>query len=531
MSAKPGPIIGIHLDLKGVAFKPSYIPALLADLAGQGVNAVLVEYEDLFPFTGVDTVEDRQTLWSPAVLRRFLAAAKRLGIEVIPLQQCLGHLEYLFRWERYRPFAENQAYPSTLCLANARGRKLIGEMLAQVMAAHPDSRYVHLGMDEAHGLATCPRCRKLGDALDVFVRYLHELCDQVEAAGKIPLIWSDMLEDHFHPGPLKTLRDRVVVLPWDYSANGQPAAAGRLAGLRVSRTWLDEAENPDAPAVGPRQPFVEDFSPTLRRIARKHMTGRRFKPLFLADLWTELGFRIIGPSALRSSADGPILPRYNQIHANLRAWSEAVRRNGQLGQIATSWARGTSWCPPNFSIDLTWPSIAVLAGSMGTKPEPFWPGIPAATVKRIVAQLGRSRLDWRRELQLAEEMDALAPQLQAHRYEWESLALMARVLHLHRRAEFANEEVCYFHANNRPVDSEWQRRIDDQAGVLKDLGKLRILVRRHFGKRYFGRAFEEWVRHLFDLHEQRLHAAGLDAGRKRQLARRRYAGRLANQRS
>ncbi|MFZ4760220.1 MAG: glutamine-hydrolyzing GMP synthase, partial [Burkholderiaceae bacterium] len=53
-------------------FRPAYIPELLADLAGQGVNAVLVEYEDLFPFTGIDTVEDRPTLWSPAILRRFV---------------------------------------------------------------------------------------------------------------------------------------------------------------------------------------------------------------------------------------------------------------------------------------------------------------------------------------------------------------------------------------------------------------------------------------------------------------------------
>lgn len=522
MTPQPRPIIGVHLDLKGPAFRPAYIPQLLADLAGRGVNAVLVEYEDLFPFSGVDAVEDRQTLWSAAVLRRFLREAKCHGIEVIPLQQCLGHLEYIFRWDRYRKFAENQAYPSTLCLANPRGKALIRDMLAQVMAAHPDSRYVHLGMDEAHSLATCPRCRRLGDVLDVFVNYLHELCDQVEAAGKTPLIWSDMLEDHFRPGPLKVLRDRVILLPWNYNANGEPTAVGRFGGFRVSRTWLEEAANPAAPAIGPRQEFIEDYPPALRKIAGKYLDGRLFKPLFQADLWTELGFRLIGPSAIRSSCDGPVLPYYNQKHANLRAWSDAIRRTGQLGQIATSWARGTSWCPPNFSIDLTWPSITVLAESMGAKPAPFWPGIPAATVARLVAQLGRSRQDWRLELKLAEEMDALAPRLKAHRYEWESLALMARVLHLHRRAAFANEEVVYFHANNRPVDSEWQRRLDDQAAILKDLRELRRRVRRHFAKRYFGKAQDEWVSDLFDFHEQRLEECGTISRRKLRIARQRY---------
>lgn len=524
MKPKAQPLIGVHLDLKGVAFKPAYIPQLLADLAGQGINTLLVEYEDLFPFAGIEVVEDRQTLWSPALLRRFLAGAKHHGIEVIPLQQCLGHLEYVFRWDRYRQYAESQAYPSTLCLAQSQGKKLVADMLRQVMAAHPDSRYVHLGMDEAHSLATCARCRKLGDILDVFVAYLHELCDLVEAAGKTPLIWSDMLEDHFRPAPLKALRERVILMPWDYSANGQPTAVGRFGGFRTSRAWLDEAANPAAPVIGPRQQFVEDYPPELRKIAGKHRVGRLFKPLFQADLWSGLGFRVIGASAVRVSGDGPLLPRYNQRHDNLRAWSDAIRRTGQLGQIATSWARGTSWCPPNFSIDLTWPSISVLAETMGAKPAPFWPGIPPATVRRIVAQLGRCRLDWRLELKLAEEMDALAPRFKAHRHEWESLALMARVLHLQRRAEFAESEVSYFHANNRPVDAEWQRRLDDQAGILKDLRDLRRRVHRHFAKRYFGAAFEEWVSDLFDLHKQRLTEARAISRRKLRTARRRYAG-------
>jgi hypothetical protein len=522
MHPKPTPIIGVHLDLKGVAFRPGYLPHLLADLAGQGINAVLVEYEDLFPFAGINVVEDRRTLWTEAGLRRFLLLARRHGIEVIPLQQCLGHLEYVFRWDCYRGFAEDRAYPSTLCLSNPRGKALIRDMLAQILSAHPDSRYVHLGMDEAHALATCPQCRKQGDVLDVFVRYLHELCDQVEAAGKTPLIWSDMLEDHFRPEALKGLRERVILCPWDYSANGEPTAIGRFGGFRTSKSWLAEPENPAAPALGPGSAFVEDYPPALRRIARRYMTGRMFKPLFQVDLWTELGFRVIGPSFLRSSADGPVLSRYNICHANLRAWSNAIRRNGQLGQIATSWERGTSWCPPNFNIDLTWPSIAVLAKSMGARPATFLPGIPAATVKRLVGQLGRCRLDWRLELALAEEMERLAPQLTAHRHEWESLALMARVLHLQRRAEFAHLEMTYFHANNRPVDSEWRRRLDAQSAVLRDLRELRRRVRRHFGRRYFGKAFEEWVSELFDLHEAQLMADRVTSRRKLRISRRRY---------
>ena len=183
-AATQRPMIGIHLDLKGVMFRPAYIPQLLADLAGQGINTVLVEYEDVFPFNGIDIAYDRRVVWSRKTLSAFQREAVKNGIEVIPLQQCLGHLEYLFRWRTYRRFAENRKYPSTLCLSQPAGKKLVQDMLGQVIEAHPESKYVHLGMDEAASLASCPQCRRRGDVLTVFLDYLRELCDVCDEYGR-----------------------------------------------------------------------------------------------------------------------------------------------------------------------------------------------------------------------------------------------------------------------------------------------------------------------------------------------------------
>ena len=49
----------------------------------------------------------------------------------------------------------------------------------------------------------------------------------------------------------------------------------------------------------------------------------------------------------------------------------------------------------------------------------------------------------------AAELARLRPRLRAHRYEWTSLQLMARVMALHRRARHALLEVEFFHANHR----------------------------------------------------------------------------------
>jgi hypothetical protein len=141
---------------------------------------------------------------------------------------------------------------------------------------------------------------------------------------------------------------------------------------------------------------------------------------------------------------------------------------------------------------------------MGRHPRPFWPGLAAGTLDRIITRLGRCRKDWRLEQKLADEMTSLRPRIRAHRYEWDSLTLMTRVWGLYRRAEYALLEVEFFHANTRPVDTEWQRRLDDQVTLLKDLRALRREVRAHFGQRYAGDAYREWVRDLFDLWEAKL---------------------------
>ena len=503
---KPTSLIGIHLDLKGMNFKPAYIPQYLADLASQKVNAILVEYEDVFPFRGIDIAADRAAVWSRATLQLFLREAKRHPIEVIPLQQCLGHLEYLLAWKRYRHLAENYNYPSTLRVGDPAATTLITTLLRQIIEAHPDSRYIHVGMDEAHALHDAAK-RLQRDVLDLFLDHLRILIPIVEAAGKTPMVWTDMLEDHFRPDAFKEFQGRAIFASWDYSPiHGLTPACRFVGGTRVSRTWLNEPENPAAPGIGSGTKFTEDHPPAIQKLLTPYRRGRLYVPGFQLDIWTSRGVKAVFASAARVSANQAVLPPYNALTSNIRGASAAVKRTRQLGQIATSWARGTTWCPPNYCIDLQWPLVAILAESMGAKPKSFWPGIPAKKVDLIIRTLGRCREGWSVESRIADEMDTLTPQLRAHRYEWNSIALMARVLALQRWADYNILEVDFFTANCRPCDSEWQRRINEQTQTLRDIVALRRKVRTHFGKRYTGSAFEEWLRHLFDLHEERIRA-------------------------
>lgn len=499
-------MLAMHLDFKGVQFRPEYLPQLLSDLAAQGINTLLVEYEDIFPFANLDIATDPETAWSPRMVQEFQEQAHALNLEVIPLQQCLGHLEYLFCWDDLRHLALNHDYPSTLNIFNQEAKALVRDMLREVLEAHPGSRYVHLGLDEAFSLIEY--AKQQGESVcRWFVEYTETLCDLCDEYGKKPLIWSDILEHHLTPDDLpiiERLRDRVVICTWDYTTREPNTPFARWGGNFVSRDWLQTPGDASAPTLNGKIAFLDEMPEALGTQLRPYRVGKTFSSIFQADLWTKLGFETFGTTAVRISYDGPSIPYYNWRWKNIELWAQVAKSSGQVGIIASSWARGTSWCWPNYSFDLTWPLTHALTSALGAAPQDFYAGIKPETMIRIFQTLGRCRENWKRETAVVAEMEQLAPALQAHHHEWQSTILMAKVLSWQKRASFAVDEVEDFWSNYRPVDSEWQRRLDDQAELLEEAAILRSEVVAHFAKRYWGKAFDEWVSTLFDIYCERV---------------------------
>ena len=209
--------------------------------------------------------------------------------------------------------------------------------------------------------------------------------------------------------------------------------------------------------------------------------------------------------------------------ANVQTWSEARKRTGASAQVVTSWARGTTFCPPIFPFDATWFVLQEAARAEGRSTPAFFAGVEQETVSRIFQALGKCRENWRMENQMAEEMRDLAPQLTTHRWEWEAVALLAGVLHWSRRADFAHEEMTYFKCNDLLPDSEWQRRIDEQAAINMDGAILREQVSAHFAQLYAGRAFQEWMRDVFDISLERTQNDTQACRVKLEISRTRYA--------
>lgn len=80
-----------------------------------GANAVLLEYEDQFPFWGVLQPMTSPTAYSKDDLKAILDLARIHNFEVIPLVQTFGHLEFALKLDEFRHLREVDQFPMAIC--------------------------------------------------------------------------------------------------------------------------------------------------------------------------------------------------------------------------------------------------------------------------------------------------------------------------------------------------------------------------------------------------------------------------------
>lgn len=225
-----------HMDMRYGFPSVNRMLEILDELSDARFNTFLLEYENRFPFVKYSDISD-PAHFSPEDIRRIQEKAEELYIEIIPLQQTIGHLEYMLKLPQYRALREMREFPPTpkaygfnhtgfrhfndideICASKEEAYEVVESMLDEVMAAHPSSRYVHLGCDEAWNLLSCPDCRaRFGEngKNQLYLGHINRMAARVLAAGKIPIVWDDMLRG-FSDQELKQLDKRIVIMIWLY---------------------------------------------------------------------------------------------------------------------------------------------------------------------------------------------------------------------------------------------------------------------------------------------------------------------------
>jgi hexosaminidase len=288
-SVDPFVIKGFHLDLRIQVIPMPELKNLALQLHQGGINTLIMEWEGSYPFKDEPLIPNRYA-YSREEVVSFIGYCKSIDIDVIPLQQSFGHVEYILRHYKYAALREDQQdYSLINPLREELAKQLFTTLYKDLISTHA-SPYIHIGGDETfllgHSDESKQKIKSLGMGR-LYGDYIKMLCDIVVSLGKRPIVWADIALKY--PEALKGLPKQTIFVDWNYG-------------------W-------DIDRFGDHQKLMES------------------------------GFEIWGSPAIRSQPDNYFLTQWQKHFENIRDFVPTARKLGYKGIVMTSWSTSGSYSP------------------------------------------------------------------------------------------------------------------------------------------------------------------------------------------
>uniref|UniRef100_A0A0M3IPJ7 beta-N-acetylhexosaminidase n=1 Tax=Ascaris lumbricoides TaxID=6252 RepID=A0A0M3IPJ7_ASCLU len=144
----------VHLDLKGGALRVELFNETFRVLKLLGATGILLEWEDMFPFSGRLASAVNGNAYTRDQVDQILEGARANGLKVIPLVQTFGHLEWILKLKQFAHLREAAAYPQARF---SSPWNLLREMVDEVMSVHLKfgMEFFHMGADEVFQIGYC----------------------------------------------------------------------------------------------------------------------------------------------------------------------------------------------------------------------------------------------------------------------------------------------------------------------------------------------------------------------------------------
>lgn len=220
--------LGIMLDCsRNAVMRVEHFRKWLRQLALLGFNMAMLYTEETYELPGEPWFGYMRGAYAADELRAIDQYAARLGIEMIPCIQTLGHLEQMLRWPAYRRVRDTD---DVMLVGEPATYDLIEKMLDRWSHVF-GSRRIHIGMDEAISLGRGRYLDRFGaaPAFDIFNEHLNRVMALCRDRGYRPMIWSDMYfrlgcksGDYYDPATIipdhvqQAIPADVQLVYWDY---------------------------------------------------------------------------------------------------------------------------------------------------------------------------------------------------------------------------------------------------------------------------------------------------------------------------
>ncbi|WP_413668076.1 family 20 glycosylhydrolase [Mucilaginibacter sp. Mucisp86] len=335
-----------HVDLRIQVMTMPALKQLALKLHSQGINTLIMEWEGSYPYS-TEAVISNKYAYKRDEVKAFIKYCDGLHIDVIPLQQTFGHVEYILRHYKYAALREDDQNFSQVCPSEPElNRELFTKLVKDMISLH-DSPYVHIGGDETFLLGHCEKCKKKAAEVGLsrlYFDHIKLICDIVSSLGKKPVVWADIAlkyPDYIHLLPKETVfvdwnygwnpnlfGDRSKLLASGYEVWGAPSIRSEPDNFYIEK-WFNHFEN------------IRNFVPQIKSL---HYQG------VVMTSWSTSGVY----STVFDSNDDPValypirrvypLSAFNLL---ITAYTEAVKSNQPLD--VTAFIR--NYCKTNYGFN------------------------------------------------------------------------------------------------------------------------------------------------------------------------------------
>lgn len=204
-----------------------------------GLDRCMLYMEDTFEVRDYPYFGHFRGRYTVKELQELDQYAQKLGIELIPSIQTLGHLKNPMKWD----FLNDLQDTEDILLVGEEKTYTFIEALIKTMKEAFQTKKIHIGMDEAWTLGSGQYLKKHGyhTQFDIMTEHLGKVLKIVEKYDLEPLMWSDMFYratsktgDYYDP-ECEITPEMIEKIPaveltlWDYYHTDQPLVEKLLA--------------------------------------------------------------------------------------------------------------------------------------------------------------------------------------------------------------------------------------------------------------------------------------------------------------
>ncbi len=227
----------VMLDLARCKERHDYYYHTIDQLSKWKVNTVFLHITDhsgcTMEFDSHPSIVTRNA-FTKDEMRDFIAFAESRYIELIPEIETFGHAKYITKTPGYEDLGEVPENPRSMCTSNPRTWEVVRDLIMETAEVFP-SKYLHAGCDEAV-YGECEKCSAWAEKEGigtVAATHIKKACEIVKEAGKVPMVWGDVLLKHRES--VHIVPDDVIITHWDYrpDVTAEPVQFLQSLGYKV----------------------------------------------------------------------------------------------------------------------------------------------------------------------------------------------------------------------------------------------------------------------------------------------------------